>query len=877
MTPVSSLNPDRWRIVSPYLDEALTMTGERRAAWLAAISADDAALAAELQSLLAEHENVQQARFLEDAVPLVQPAVQIPSMEGQTIGAYRLLSLIGQGGMGSVWLAERCDGRFEGRAAVKLLNIALVGRAVEERFRREGDFLAKVTHSHIARLIDAGVSTAGQPYLVIEHVDGQPIDRYCDEKRLGIEARITLFLDVLEAVAHAHANLIVHRDIKPANVLVSAKGDVKLLDFGIAKLLDDDARWGGPGAAGVGALTQEAGTALTPQYAAPEQFAEQQVTTATDVYALGVLLYVVLSGQHPAGEAVQSPLTLIRAIVEVEPRRMSDAVVGGAQTPEELARHAARRATSVTRLNRTLRGDLDTIVAKALKKDASERYVSVSALADDLRRYLHQEPISARADKPWYRAARFVRRHVRAVAAVAAGALILIGVTAFYTNRLATARDQAQREAAKAARVSEALSGLLRGADPIANRATPDGFTVTGLLDSATDRVDNELANQPDAQAEIFTIIGRMYRRVGMYDKAQHLLERALISGRAAFGPEHASVAQTLNDLGALAAEKGDYQTAAASLESALTIRRRIYGVEDTSVADTLAELGRIYQDQGLNARAESLHREALAIRRKRLGEAHGETAVSLSDLASVLRLNGDLDGAEALLVQSLAVHRATRGDAHAMTATTLHDLALIVGAKGDPAGAESMFRKAMDTHRKALGDSHPLVAVTLNSLSRVLRDQGRYDDAAAALESALNIARPVLGNEHQLIAIYTLNLGSVQLARGKPEAAEPLIREGLRIRLLSPDMVPNRRRILPEDDWNIAATRNLLGASLIALKKYSEAEAVLLEARRDLDARPSPPRRDIHMTVSRLFDLYAAWGKPDEAARYRALLASAP
>ncbi len=385
MTPVSSLSPDRWRVLSPYLDDALAMTDERRAAWLAAISAGDAALAAELQSLLAEHESVQHARFLEDAVPLVQPGAEIPSMEGQTIGAYRLLSLIGQGGMGSVWLAERCDGRFEGRAAVKLLNIALVGRAVEERFRREGDFLAKVTHSHIARLIDAGVSTAGQPYLVIEHVDGQPIDRYCDEKRLGIEARITLFLDVLEAVAHAHANLIVHRDIKPANVLVSAKGEVKLLDFGIAKLLDDDARWGGPGAAGVGALTQEAGAALTPQYAAPEQFAEQQVTTATDVYALGVLLYVVLSGQHPAGEAVQSPLTLIRAIVEVEPRRMSDAVVGGAQTPEQLARHAAHRATTVTRLNRTLRGDLDTIVAKALKKNASERYVSVSALADDLQ------------------------------------------------------------------------------------------------------------------------------------------------------------------------------------------------------------------------------------------------------------------------------------------------------------------------------------------------------------------------------------------------------------------------------------------------------------------------------------------------------------
>jgi serine/threonine protein kinase/Tfp pilus assembly protein PilF len=853
------------------------MTGAHRVAWLAAICVRDAALGADLKTLLAEHEDLREAGFLERSIPVFQPAAEMPSLEGQSIGAYRLISLIGQGGMGSVWLAERCDGRFEGRAAVKLLNIALLGRAGEERFRREGNFLAKVRHSHIARLIDAGVSTAGRPYLVLEHVNGQPIDRYCDEQRLGIEARIGLVLDVLGAVAHAHANLIVHRDIKPANVLVSLDGEVKLLDFGIAKLLDDSGKMGDSRGAEPSALTLEAGAALTPQYAAPEQLAQGQVTTATDVYALGVLLYVLLSGQHPAGAASRSSVTLIRAVVEVEPRPMSYAVVGDTEPPGEIARHAARCGTTVSRLSRALRGDLDTIVAKALKKHASERYVSVTALADDLRRFLRHEPISARPDTLQYRATRFVRRHARGVAAVAVVVLTLIGLTSFYTTRLATERDRAHREAAKATRVSEALSGLLRGVDPIANRATPDGFTVTGLLDSATDRVENELADQPDAQAEIFTIIGRMYRRVGMYDKAQHLLERALISGRAAFGPEHPSVAQTLNDLGALAAEKGDYKTAVVSLESALRTRRQIYGPVHTNVANTLAELGRVYQDHGLNARAEPLHREALAIRRKTLGDEHGETAVSLSDLASVLRLNGDLDGAEALLRTSLEVHRKTRGDAHAMTATTLHDVALIARAKGDWASAESLFRTAMDVHRKALGERHPLVAVTLNSLSRILCDQGRYGEAAAALEAALDIARPALGHDHQLIAIYTLNLAAVHLARGEPEAAEPLIREGLRVRLLSPQMVPNRRRIFPEDDWSIAATRSLLGAALTGLARYSEAENLLHEAKRDLDAASSVPPPDVHATMTRLAALYTAWGKHDEAARYRALLRSQP
>lgn len=850
------------------------MTSADRIAWLAAIRVRDAALAADLDSLLAEHEGLRESEFLEPTIPLL-PAADAPSLEGHIIGAYRLVSLIGHGGMGSVWLAERCDGRFEGRAAVKLLNLALLGAAGEERFRREGNFLAKLAHPHIARLIDAGVSTAGQPYLVLEYVDGHPLDRYCNEQGLGIEARIGLFLDVLKAVAHAHANLIVHRDLKPANVLVSLDGEVKLLDFGIAKLLDADAEVGDSRVTPSSALTRDAGAAFTPQYAAPEQLAHGQVTTGTDVYALGVLLYVLLSGQHPAGAATRSPVTLIRAITEEEPRPMSSAVVGDTEPPAALADHAARCGTTVSRLSRALRGDLDTIVAKALKKNPAERYVSVTALADDLQRVLRQEPISARPDTLRYRTARFVRRHGRAVASAAVVVLTLIGLTTFYTTRLAAERDRAQREAAKAARVSEALSGLLRGADPIANRATPDGFTVTALLDSATERVENELADQPEAQAEIFTIIGRMYRRVGMYDKAQHLLERALVSGRAAFGPEHPSVAQTLNDLGALAAEKGDYNTASASLESALSTRRQIYGSMHTNVANSLAELGRVYQDHGLNGRAEPLHREALAIRQQALGDEHGETAVSMSDLASVLRLNGDLDGAEVLLRKSLEVHRKTRGDAHAMTATTLHDVALITRAKGDSAAAESLFRTAMDIHRRALGDGHPLVAVSLNSLSRILRDQARYDEAVAALEGALDIARPALGSDHQLVAIYTLNLASVHLARGESTTAESLIREGLRVRLLAPEMVPNRRRIFPEDDWSIAATKGLLGATLTRLGRYTEAEHWLLDARRELDGSSSPLPHDVHDTMIHLIALYTAWGKHDEAARYRALLPS--
>jgi serine/threonine protein kinase/tetratricopeptide (TPR) repeat protein len=867
------LNADRWRALSPYLDEALELPTADRAGWLASIRARDAGLAIDLQTLLGEHDRIHESRFLEQPVPLASRTALTQSLAGQTIGAYRVVSLIGQGGMGSVWLAERCDGRFEGLVAVKLLNIALLGRVGEERFRREGTILARLTHPHIARLIDAGVTPTGQPYLILEHVAGLSVDQYCDERALSIEARIRLFLDVLEAVVHAHANLIVHRDIKPANVLVSEDGRVKLLDFGIAKLLEPDAGWAA-GRDGTRALTREAGAALTPEYAAPEQVTGGSVTTATDVYALGVLLYVVLTGQHPAGTAVQSPATLIHAIVDTEPKRVSEAVVSHTESPEALTSHAARCGMTSSRLRRALRGDLDTIVAKALRKNPTERYSSVTALADDLRRFLRHEPISARPETLTYRAGRFVRRNARGVAMAAMVVLVLGGSTAFYTSRLARERDRAQREAAKATKVSELMVGLLTGADPIANRATGEGPSARGMLDAGAEQAQRELVDQPEVQAEILTVLGRVYRRLGVFDQAQRLLEKALAVGRTVYGAEHVRLAQTLNDLGVLLTDTGDYPAAARALEQALSMRRKLLGPEHADVAVTLVELGRVYQDQGFNKRADPLLRESLAIRRKVLGEDHRETAVSLNAVASVLRLNGDLSGAESLLRQSLALNLRTRGEYHANTGTSLHDLGVVAASRADYASAESLFRQALVTHRRALGDTHPIVATTLNSLSRVLVERGRYDEAAAALQSALDIARPALGGDHQLVAIYTINLASVQLARKDPAASEALAREGLRIRALAPGLVPSRRRTFIEDDWSVGATKSLLGAALVALGRFSEAETALLDALHDLKATPSATRRDVTNTATRLIQLYEAVGTPARAATYRALLA---
>jgi serine/threonine protein kinase/Tol biopolymer transport system component len=415
---MAALSPDQWRTLSPHLDKALGMSDEERSTWLSFLRDQDPLLADQLETLLSRHRTLNLEGFLRER------SIGLPSesgLTGQSLGAYRLIEPIGQGGMSSVWLAERNDARFERKVAVKFLKIALIGKAGEQRFKREGIILGRLSHPNVAVLIDAGVSYAGQPYLVLEHIEGDHIDNYCDQHRLGIEARIRLFLDVLEAIAHAHANLIVHRDLKPPNILVRHDGKVKVLDFGIAKLLQDEDR------PATTLQTLEGG--MTPEYAAPEQLTGAAATIATDVYALGVLLYVLLTGFHPAGAGPRTQPELVKAILDVEPARPSDIVMPTRGTTGIAHHNAVRRTTTSDGLRRMLRGDLDTIVAKALKKNPKERYVSVSALASDLRRHLSHEPITARPDTMAYRAGKFIRRRRRSVTAALLAALLLTGAT----------------------------------------------------------------------------------------------------------------------------------------------------------------------------------------------------------------------------------------------------------------------------------------------------------------------------------------------------------------------------------------------------------------------------------------------------------------
>jgi len=522
------VNAVRWQALSSRLDEALDLPLAERDGWVATLEPEEPTLCQELRALLAEHEAISDDGFLQESVSS-RPDV---SAAGRRIGAYTLVSPIGQGGMGTVWLATRSDGRFDGRVAIKLLNLGLLGRTGESRFAREGQILARLRHPNIAGLLDAGVAAMDQPYLVLEHVDGAHIDEYCLRHGLDTRARVRLFLDVLSAVAHAHANLIVHRDLKPSNVLVTADGQVKLLDFGIAKLLDVDA--------GLASTTLQGGPAFTPAFAAPEQLTGAPITTATDVYSLGMLLYVLLGGSPPSRGG--APADWLASVVEHEVPRLS------AVAPDSQA----------------LRGDLDNIVAKALKKTPGERYASVSALADDLGRYLRHEPVSARRDTLVYRTAKFVRRRRAAVGVAAAVALGVTAIVGFYTARLGLERDRARQEAAKSARVTELMISLLTGADPYPLHTGEP--TVRGILDAGAERLARDLQDQPVVRAELMTAIGRVYQRLGVYDKATPLLEQAVAQGRAR-GDDTPGFAQALNDLGVLRRERGHADVVVAAHE----------------------------------------------------------------------------------------------------------------------------------------------------------------------------------------------------------------------------------------------------------------------------------------------------------------------
>jgi serine/threonine-protein kinase len=767
--------------------------------------------------------------FLDEALCRVgedAAAVEIPVADetGRQIGPYRVLRELGRGGMGAVYLAERIDGEFRRQVALKILKSGMNTDEVIRRFRNERQILATLAHPNIAELYDGGTTDDGQPYFVMEYVDGVSIDEYCDRRALPARERLELFLRVCSAVQHAHESFVVHRDIKPGNILVTAAAEPKLLDFGIAKLLDADSD--------ISTVRTDSGVRpMTPDYASPEQVSGEPITAGSDVYSLGVVLYKLLTGRRPYQLKTHADAELRRVICEEEPPR-----------PSVAARHERRR----------LSADLDHIILKAIRKRRQWRYSSVEELAQDIRRHLEGQPVRARQGTFAYRFGKFVRRHAQRVAV---GLLVFIGFAGFAARE--HQRRQVWQEREKASAISRFLQGLFEQADP---NTAPGGLTVRQVLDTGATKID-ELRNRPELQAMYLETIGGVYRSLGLYDQSIPLLERALATRRALHGEEHVDVAESLDDLGEAVYYKGDLDAAESYYRRALQMRRRLLGADHPDVAESSSNLGVLLEDKGDYQNAEPLLRDAVRIYRRHEGDRSSLTASSLNNLAVLLHDKGDLEQAERMYRDAAEVWRAAHGLAHPQVATALNNVAVVLADREQYVEAERYYREALAMREQLYDENHPDRLQSINALGVILFLRGDPRAAEPYFRTAVEGRRRVLGADNVSTALSELNLARVALEVDDPRRAEALARGAL----------ATLHKKLPEPgSWQVGLAEVVLGASLSAQGHDQDAEALLIRGHTALKAKRGVRAAVTREAVQRVVQHYQRKGAPDKAEAFR-------
>jgi eukaryotic-like serine/threonine-protein kinase len=802
--------PSRWERIEALFDEAAALPAAERADFLARACGADLEMRGEIESLLAADEKA--AGFLgQPALSTADAPPALASLVGRRLGHYRVEARLGEGGMSTVYLAVRADDTYQQKVALKVLGYGAGHTDLAARFRAERQILASLDHPGIARLLDGGTADDGRPYLVMEYIEGAPLDQYCDRHRLGLDARIDLFRQVCTAVEYAHQNLVVHRDIKPSNILVTPAGMPRLLDFGIAKLL-------GTPLPGTIEATTNGLRLMTPQYASPEQVAGGAITTTTDVYSLGVLLYVLLTGQLPYRLPGSSPDALQRAVVEQDPERPSTAV--GREAP----------GLHPPQLRRKLRGDLDNIVLMALRKEPLRRYASVGLFSEDLRRYRERLPIAARPDTFGYRARKFVSRHKTGVALAAAGLALILGLAvtmSVQAVRLARQRDEIRAERDKALQVRAFLEEVFAGSDP--GEARGETVTAREILDKGAARVMAKLEDQPETQAALALAIGNVYVSLGLNDRAVPLLQQSLAQRERLYGDAHLDVADSLLGLSVLEQGRGEFAQAEAFQRRALAIQRRKLGDQDRKVGDTLTDLSVTLLALARYPEAETAVREALAIHRQAPGEG---VAYDLNNLASVLRRSGRLAEAESTYREALAAARAVFGPAHPQLARTINNLAVVLRDRGDLAGAEPLFREALAMSQKLHGEEHPDVALQMSNLASLLGARGHDDEWVALARQALAMRRKLFGPEHEQVAMSLANLGKALEKKGDLAGARSLHEEALRI----------QRKVFGDEHPRCAVTLTNLAELALAEGNVGRAEAL---AREGLEIRRKALRPD--------------------------------
>jgi len=684
------------------------------------------------------------------------------------IGRYRIIREIAHGGMGRVFLAERDDGQYKQKVALKLLHSDLDSETMQRRFLIERQILASLNHPNIARLLDGGVVETesglgiNQPYLVLEYVEGISIKEYCDTHSLTVHERLQLFLKAAEAVQHAHRNLVVHCDIKPSNILVTKYGEIKLLDFGISRLLSED----------IHELPQYSTRTIrrwmTPEYAAPEQIKGERATTAVDVYQLGVLLYELLTGLLPFKRDGENFCELEQSVLEKDPLK-----------PSIVSQNGGTR--------RMIRGDLDAIILKSLRKEPEARYDSTSALIEDIRLYLSGKPVKATHGNFGYRTAKFVRRH-RIGVSVTAGVLLLISIlTGFYTHHLTIERDRAEQaavtaqlESQKAEKVVEFLVNLFDTADP----ATAQGEQITAreIVEKGVARIDEDLAAQPEIHVEMLKVLGRVIKALGDFNRSTELFEKALIKSHELYGREHLEVAAIAAMLGDAARWNGELEKAELQLRDALEIRLNLIPDDDPDVAITMDRLARVLEMRGNFTEAEKLYRDALTMRERLFGNESDAVSANLNNLGWLLFQMGKLDESEIMLRRALSLRERQNDPPQIAIASNMSNLAVVLGEKGNYTEAEHYYIQALQLEEKLHGDDHPRYTTALSNLSVMYNDLARYEEAAEMFQKVLDNNRRQLGPSHVYVGFALGHLSTSLLEDGRSLEAMPLLEEMLEV-----------------------------------------------------------------------------------------------